>query len=121
MATPSPSQIEDVVDSGIQNLFDQMNFGGIAAAFYYPASSEVAPYYHHGQANESSAMSEETIVCVGSITKTFTASLLAYLYQTGKVDSLDYAVVKAWLPAVDSDTMTLFELATQTSGMPEAG
>jgi CubicO group peptidase (beta-lactamase class C family) len=121
MPTPSSSLIEQIVNSKVKKLYGQMKAGGVAASFYYQASPQVAPYYYYGQANPSTAMSEQTIVCVGSITKTFTASLLAYLYQIGKVGSLTGELVKTWLPDVNSDTMKLFELATQTSGMPDEG
>jgi CubicO group peptidase (beta-lactamase class C family) len=122
MATPSPSQIEAIINTGVASLYKNMPAGsGISAAFYYPANSQVSPYYYLGQANPSASMSEQTIVCVGSITKTFTASLLAYLYCLGKVGDLGNALVQTWLPGVASKTMSLLELATQTSGMPKEG
>ena len=64
-------------------------------------------------------MSEHTIICIGSTTKVFTGSLIAYLHILDKVGPLDRTLVRKHLPEVKSDTMTLLQLATHTSGMPE--
>ncbi len=63
-----------------------------------------------------------TVFEIGSITKTFTAAILADMVAKGEV-SLDDPVVKylppgTVIPARDGRQITLLDLATQTSGLP---
>lgn len=63
-----------------------------------------------------------TVFEIGSITKTFTAAILADMVRQGEV-SLDDPVVKflpagTVIPARDGKQITLLDLATQSSGLP---
>ncbi|MHB1312949.1 MAG: serine hydrolase [Gemmatimonadaceae bacterium] len=63
-----------------------------------------------------------TVFEIGSITKTFTAALLADMVRKGEV-SLDDPVVKylptgTVIPSRDGRQITLLDLATQSSGLP---
>jgi CubicO group peptidase (beta-lactamase class C family) len=73
---------------------------------------------HYGPANDQADMSEHTIICIGSTTKVFTASMISYLRVTDEVGPLDQAYVFPHLTVV-APKMTLLQLATHTSGMPE--
>lgn len=67
-----------------------------------------------------SAMSDETLIQAGSVTKLFTASLLADLVAKGKLRWSDTLAER--LPGVpmraDVATITIDELVTHTSGLP---
>ncbi|MPZ21694.1 MAG: serine hydrolase [Luteitalea sp.] len=70
----------------------------------------------------TSAVSEETIFEIGSITKTFTATVLADMVSRGEV-ALDDAVARylppqVRLPSRNGKQITLLDLATHTSGLP---
>jgi len=120
MAQPTKEQIENVISGQMQELMEKVPANsGVSAAFYCPSHPYVKKYYNYGRANDRAEMSEHTIICIGSTTKIFTGSLIAYLHILDKVGPLDRTLVRKHLPAVKSDTMTLLQLATHTSGMPE--
>uniref|UniRef100_UPI000A8B7376 serine hydrolase domain-containing protein n=1 Tax=Streptomyces silaceus TaxID=545123 RepID=UPI000A8B7376 len=58
---------------------------------------------------------------IGSLTKTFTALLLADMAARGEVahdDPIGRFLPRAAIPHLDGDAMTLLHLATHTSGLP---
>ena len=64
---------------------------------------------------------ENTIFDIGSITKTFTATLIADLYLDGKLDDeivSHYLPTGVTMPTWNSEEVTLIQLATHTSGLP---
>ena len=73
-------------------------------------------------AADGRALGGDTVFEIGSVTKVFTALLLAEMAQTGEVSLSD--PVAAYLPpegrpqAFDGKAMTLLDLATYTSGLP---
>jgi len=78
-------------------------------------------YYGETEKGNKQLPDENTLFEIGSVSKTFTATLLAYLVQTEQV-SLDDSITK-YLPdsiAVNPDLqrITLRQLANHTSGLP---
>jgi serine-type D-Ala-D-Ala carboxypeptidase/endopeptidase len=78
--------------------------------------------YKTGETGNSSALDEHTLFEVGSVSKTFTATILASMVLDGSV-KLDDPVAK-YLPATvrmpsrNGKQITLLDLATQHSGLP---
>jgi CubicO group peptidase (beta-lactamase class C family) len=68
-------------------------------------------------------ISEKTLFRIGGVTEVFTATLLAKLVQEGLVKLDDpvqnYLPQGAWLPIFNGRQITLLDLATHTSGLPE--
>jgi CubicO group peptidase (beta-lactamase class C family) len=74
-----------------------------------------------GKLDDSKAPDGDTVYEIGSITKTFTATLLAQEVQAGKL-SLDEPVAKLLpdfqIPSRNGKQITLLDIATQRSGLP---
>ncbi|HXW52311.1 MAG TPA: serine hydrolase, partial [Candidatus Acidoferrales bacterium] len=75
-----------------------------------------------GSSGTSRPLDDRTLFEVGSVTKTFTATILASMVEDGSV-SLDDPVSKflpanVTVPSRDGKQITLLELATQHSGLP---
>ncbi|MFC3197796.1 serine hydrolase domain-containing protein [Parapedobacter deserti] len=78
-------------------------------------------YYGETEKGNRSLPDENTLFEIGSITKTFTATLLAYLDQTQQLRLSD--IITQYLPDsvaknADLQHITLLQLANHTSGMP---
>ena len=102
----------------IQTFMKNHKLPGIAAAFYYKG----VPYFiNFGQANEQTKVTEHTIFEIGSITKSFTATLLAYEVVKGTMklngQLSDYLPFVAKHPCALSQ-VTVEQLATHTSSLP---
>ncbi len=78
--------------------------------------------YKAGSSGTPRALDEHTLFEIGSVTKTFTTTVLAELVLQGKVHLDDpvvrYLPEKASVPAKDGKQITLLTLATQHSGLP---
>lgn len=74
-----------------------------------------------GKLDNGRAPDGDTVYEIGSITKTFTATLLAQQVQAGKL-SLDEPIAKLLpdfqIPSHDGKQITLLDIATQRSGLP---
>lgn len=78
--------------------------------------------YKAGSAGDGRAIDEHTLFEIGSVTKTFTATMLAQMALQHRV-SLDDPVAKylpasVHVPSKDGKTITLLNLAEQRSGLP---
>lgn len=77
--------------------------------------------YAFGKLDDGNAPDASTLYQIGSITKTFTATLLANAVEQGKV-KLDTPIAKLLpdfkIPSRDGKAITLGELAMQDSGLP---
>jgi len=78
-------------------------------------------YYGETEKNNKQLPDENTLFEIGSISKTFTATLLAYLVQTQQVN-LEDSITKYLPDSVaenpDLQRITLMHLANHTSGLP---
>lgn len=95
--------------------------GGVSMAW---VDGDGPVFFHAGAfaADDARAITPDTQYEMGSVTKVFTALLLAESERLGKVSRLDPAA-KYLLPAADPDqaalaTITLLSLTTHTSGLP---
>lgn len=107
-----------VVDLNVQNNFDNQAQVGVVVGVVHGKNSYVWSY---GEiVNHEKIMPDaDTYFEIGSITKTFTTTLLAIEIGRGRV-KLDTKVSELWSDLVGTDvgTMTLLELATHHSGLP---
>ena len=112
-------------DSTIQRLIRErvelrLNAGVVIGVIDSTGRRHVYAFGHAG-GPASPTVDANTVFEIGSITKTFTASLLADMVQRGEV-ALDDPVVK-YLPTEarlkpNGRDITLLDLATQSSGLP---
>ncbi|MBC7864013.1 MAG: beta-lactamase family protein, partial [Bacteroidia bacterium] len=131
--TEKLSTVKEIVDSNCNKLLGEMKDKhaaladdiGISVSLFYPAHPRVKSFYSYGYAGPNQqAITPATIFAMGSVTKVFTASLAAWLSANGTIDNLENTLVAPILgPSVsESDywnSLTLKDLATQTSGMPK--
>ncbi|MCA9227501.1 MAG: beta-lactamase family protein, partial [Planctomycetales bacterium] len=117
----SASSWRAFVNASVQPIIEEMANIGLFVGIVGPNGTRET--YSFGAMNEAGKpVTSQTAFEIGSITKTFTASLLADMVARGEV-SLDDPV-RLYLPA-DADVprrgdreLTLLELATHTSGLP---
>jgi serine-type D-Ala-D-Ala carboxypeptidase/endopeptidase len=93
---------------------------GIVVGIVTPAGRRIVSY-GHASLEEPRAVDGDTVFEIGSVTKVFTAVLLADMVRRGEVKLTDS--VFSYLPphtsrARESRTITLADLATHTSGLP---
>jgi CubicO group peptidase (beta-lactamase class C family) len=112
-------------DSTIQRLIRErvelrLN-AGVAIGVIDSAGRRHVYAFGHAGGPASPTVDANTVFEIGSITKTFTASLLADMVQRGEV-ALDDPVVKYLPPEArlksNGRDITLLDLATQSSGLP---
>lgn len=111
LATTSP-------DSIIKPLMQQYQIPGMAVAILHDGKTE---FYNYGVASKESGqpINEQTLFEIGSLSKTFTATLASYAAQQNKLKFSDSA--SQWLPELKGsafDRVSLLNLATHTSGTP---
>lgn len=110
------SEIKIVVDESIQPVMEQYNIPGVAVAVTIDGKSY---FYNYGVNSKETKqpITNETIFEIGSISKTFTATLAAYAQVKGKLLLSDSA--SKYLPQLRGsafDNISLLNLATHTSG-----
>jgi CubicO group peptidase (beta-lactamase class C family) len=122
MANPY-QEIPDQIRRFLSDLMPRLpQNGGAIIGIHCPLLPTLPAFYWHGAAGPNISISPDTVYCIGSCTKTFTATLAAWL-QTGCSFPLSNTVGN--LVGVTGNpnmaAMTLFSLATHTSGMPRTG
>jgi serine-type D-Ala-D-Ala carboxypeptidase/endopeptidase len=121
-ATLDSMAIEADIEAALANRIDEArNTVGIVVGILTP---EGRKYLTRGVKGRDSGapLSPETIFSIGSITKVFTALLLADMVERGEV-ALDDPVSKYlpdWVevPSYDGTQITLVDLATHTAALP---
>lgn len=127
-ASTNPTEANPILPTGLNELIDQWRVQngtpGLGVAVRYQGQDYAAPF---GFADllDGSFVTTGTAFCIGSITKLFTATMLASQVVAGKVqpsDSVtDYLPVRLTCePSCDLTRVQLWQLATHTSGMPDA-
>ena len=123
-ASTLPAQVTVPSDSAIrailQNRIDSKRAVGIIAATIDHGQTKI--FTAGGSGVPGIALDGNTVFEIGSITKVFTASLLADMVARGDV-KLDDPVAKylpksVRVPSRGGKQITLLDLATQTSGLP---
>lgn len=109
--TPAPDTI-------IKPLMQQYQIPGMAVAILHNGKTE---FYNYGVASKETQqpITQQTLFEIGSLSKTFTATLASYAAQQKKLQFSDKA--STWLPELKGsafDQVSLLNLATHTSGTP---
>jgi len=117
---PSDADIRKVLAERVDALAGQEDGVGIVVGVAGPQGRRVVSYGHLRQ-GDPRPLDGDTGFEIGSVTKVFTALLLADMVQKGEVALAD--PVAKYVPAVriperNGRSITLLDLATHTSGLP---
>ncbi|ULF84813.1 class C beta-lactamase [Vibrio alginolyticus] len=110
------SQLKSVVDECAKGLINEYDIPGLAVAVPIDGKRY---FYNYGLADVSkgSLVTNDTIFELGSISKTFTATLTGYAQEKGKLDMDDK--VKDYIPELENSVLgntKLVNVATYTAG-----
>ncbi|MHC5748246.1 MAG: class C beta-lactamase [Nostoc sp.] len=110
------SQFEQIVSETIRPIMEENNVPGMAVAVTVQGKRY---FFNYGVASKESRqkVTQDTIFEIGSVSKTFTATLASYAQVSGTLSLLDNA--SKYLPAlVDSsfNKISLLNLGTYTAG-----
>ncbi|MGY2291328.1 class C beta-lactamase [Pseudomonas sp. SDO528_S397] len=110
------TDLRPIVDAQIKPLMQQQDIAGLSVAVLRDGKAQ---YFNYGVASRETRqpVSENTLFEVGSVSKTFTATLGAYAQATGKLTLT--APASRYLPALQGgkfDQITLLQLATYSAG-----
>ncbi|MGJ7518507.1 class C beta-lactamase [Pseudomonas baetica] len=109
-------RIETIVDAAIKPVMQQQQIPGMAVAITINGQPH---YFNYGVASKETgnAVSENTLFEIGSVSKTYTATLAAYAVASGKLSLSDKA--SQILPALKGsafDNISVLQLGTYTPG-----
>jgi beta-lactamase class C len=112
----SQDRLAQIVNEAIRPVMDEYNVPGVAVAVTIQGQRS---YFNYGVASKESGqkVSEDTLFEIGSISKTFTATLASYAQVTGALSFSDKA--SRYMPALASssfDQISLLDLATYAAG-----
>jgi CubicO group peptidase (beta-lactamase class C family) len=116
-------QIPEEVKTTIRQ---RVNYGYCPAVIVGLRNSEGAAYFAYGQTERGGgrAVDEHTLFEMGSVTKVFTATVLADMAQHGELALTDpaqqYVPPGIHVPTRQGKSITLTHLASHTSGLPSA-
>lgn len=115
-AAPRDSALKPLVDAAIRPLMQQQGIAGMAVAITVKGQPH---YFNYGLASreEKKAVDQDTLFEIGSVSKTFTATLAAYAQASGKL-SLD-APASRYLPALQGSAfehISVLQLGTYSGG-----
>ncbi|HEY5403039.1 MAG TPA: serine hydrolase [Pyrinomonadaceae bacterium] len=113
---------DDEVKNILQERIDRAKRGvGIVVGLVDEKGARVISYGNASQ-NSKQALDGNSVFEIGSVTKVFTATLLADMVERGEVSLNDpiskYLPKTVKTPTRDGKEITLVDLATQTSGLP---
>ncbi|MES2116634.1 MAG: class C beta-lactamase [Pseudomonadota bacterium] len=115
-AAEQPAALRDVVDAAIRPIMGKYDVPGMAIAVTVDGH---AMYFNYGVASreKNTPVSEATLFELGSVSKTFTATLASYAQVLGKLSFDDHP--GKYLPALKGsaiDGASLLNLGTYTAG-----
>ena len=110
------TDLRQVVDSSVEPLMQQQDIAGLSVAVVNKGKVQ---YFNYGVANKDKQqrVTEDTLFEIGSVSKTFTATLGGYAAASGKLKLSDMA--SQYLAALKGsafDRISLLQLATYTPG-----
>lgn len=115
-ATPTDEQLQAVVKNAVTPVMQQQHIPGLAVAITVNGQ---AHYFNYGVAAKDTgqAVSENTLFEVGSVSKTYTATLAGYAQAIGKLEFSDKAS-QHWpeLKGSAFDHISLLQLGTYSAG-----
>lgn len=112
----SQREIDEIVNHAVQPIMQEYRIPGMAIAVTVDGQRH---FYNYGVASKETQqpVTSETLFEIGSLSKTFTATLAAYAEDNGSLSFSDNA--SQYLPALQGsafDNISLLNLATHTSG-----
>ncbi|SFI15477.1 MULTISPECIES: class C beta-lactamase [unclassified Pseudomonas] len=110
------TDLRQVVDSSVEPLMQQQGIAGLSVAVVNKGKVQ---YFNYGVANKDmqQRVTEDTLFEIGSVSKTFTATLGGYAAASGKLKLSDMASQHlAALKGSAFDRISLLQLATYTPG-----
>ena len=115
-AADQQARIKAITDQAMKPMMQEFNIPGMAVGISIDGKNY---FFNYGVASKDSqqAVSQDTLFEIGSVSKTFTATLAAYAQNPGKLDLADS--VSQHLPALRGsafDQISLLNLATHTAG-----
>ncbi|KIP91644.1 class C beta-lactamase [Pseudomonas fluorescens] len=115
-ATPSDAQLQALVSQAVPPVMQQNNIPGLTVAITLNGQ---AHYFNYGIADKDGGqkVTENTLFEVGSVSKTFTATLAGYAQATGKLD-LSSKASQLWpeLKGSAFDNVSVLQLGTYSAG-----
>lgn len=118
---PSDTDIRQLLEERVDSLAGQEDGLGIIIGVVGPQGRRVISYGHLGLADPR-PLDGNTGFEIGSMTKVFTALLLADMVRRGEVALADpvakYLPTAVSIPEHEGRSITLLDLATHTSGLP---
>jgi D-alanyl-D-alanine-carboxypeptidase/D-alanyl-D-alanine-endopeptidase len=118
LAIPSDQYIRDIL---IKRIDTDKQGVGIVVGVIEPKGRRIVSYGHLA-AGDARPLNADTVFEIGSITKVFTALLLADMVRRNEVALTDpitkYLPADAKVPERNGRAITLEDLATHTSGLP---
>ncbi|MDD0977140.1 class C beta-lactamase [Pseudomonas fontis] len=110
------ADLDSVVNAAARKLMAEQHIPGLAVGVIVDGQQHLYTFGHADQAS-GQAVTADTLFEIGSISKTFTATLAAYAQANGKLDL--QAPVARYLPELQGrpfGDVRLLNLATHTSG-----
>jgi D-alanyl-D-alanine-carboxypeptidase/D-alanyl-D-alanine-endopeptidase len=118
---PLETDIHTLIAERVNTLAGPEDGIGIVVGIVEPRGRKIVSYGHFNQ-GDPRAVDGSTVFEIGSITKIFTALLLADFVQKREVNLSDpasnYLRAELKLPERGGKSITLLDLATHTSGLP---
>jgi serine-type D-Ala-D-Ala carboxypeptidase/endopeptidase len=125
-ATVSPATTFEITDNLKQLIRTLIDNGTNAAMVIGLVDQNGTQFYGYGKtsnATNATTVNENTLFDIGSITKTFTTTILADMVKNGTVNLDDpvekYLPPTVRVPTYNGNKITLEDLATHTSGLPD--
>ncbi len=120
-ALPSDADIRKILTERVDTLAGRQDGIGIVVGIISPEGRRVIPYGHSNQADPR-PLGGDTPFEIGSVSKVFTALLLADMVRKGEVALADpvakYLPAGVKIPERNGRSITLADLATHASGLP---
>lgn len=115
-ASPERGYLEQIVNSAVQPVLETHDVPGMVVGLTIDGESY---FFEYGVASKESGLraTKDTLFEIGSISKTFTATLAAYAQESGTLSLKDKA--GPYLPALEGsnlDHVSLLDLGTYSAG-----
>jgi CubicO group peptidase (beta-lactamase class C family) len=123
VAAEPPFKISDNLKQLIRTLVDNRTNAAMVIGLVDANGTQFYGYGKTSNATNATTVNEDTLFDLGSITKTFTTTILTDMVSQGVVNLDDpiekYLPPTVKVPAYNGNKITLEDLATHTSGLPD--